>query len=906
MRDWTAEVRTRLSLVRLSPAREAEIVEELSQHLEDRWRELVAGGEDPDVAARLALAEFRGTDVLARYLAPLRQARWADPFPSVARRWFLLEGLTADLRNAIRALRATPGFTIVALVVLTLGVGATTAIFSVVDAVVLRALPFDERDRLVAVGERRSLGPKDVSGDPHALLSIAAPNYMDWAAQQQVFESMAAVTSFGGGFTLSEPGAEPEDLRGQRVTAGFFDVLRMRPALGRAFTAEHEIDGRHRVAILSDALWRRRFGGNPQIVGRTISLDVGNYDVLGIMPPGVTYPVGAVRSTDLWVPYVVPPRERIRDPRGRASVLQSIARLKPGVSIEQAQAQLDQIAAALEEANPVWNKDNKVGVRPLRDHLVGASTKSWMLMLLGAVAIVLLIACANVANLLLARASTREREVAVRAALGAGRWRLIRGLMVESLVLSVAGTVLATAMAWWAIQVLKSSIPEGVPRVMAIALDLRVLATAAGLSIVTGLLFGTVPALQLSKPDLTTALKDGTRGASAGRASQRMRSTLVVAEVALAVVLLVGAALFIGSFITLMRIDLGFSPERVLTVQITPRGEIGKRAPDATPSFIEIVERIGQTPGVMHASMIVGGLPLTAASMGSDLKVPGKETSGDNRVNIRLVTPDYHNALRIPLLSGRLFDAADRPGGTNVVIINESAARNHFAGENPLGRSVTINNGERTIVGVVGDMHQSSLETDPNAEAYLPMAQVPTNFGGELVIRTSGDPYTVLPAVKSAVRAAMPDVPLRNVRTMEELLARQTAQRRLTMLLLGLFGLLGLVISAVGIYGVMAYAVSQQTKEIGIRMALGATRSDVVGRVLINAGVLVALGLIIGGIGAWYLSATAKAFLFRLEPNDPRAFVTALLSLSLAALVASALPARRAASVDPIVALRAE
>jgi putative ABC transport system permease protein len=810
-----------------------------------------------------------------------------------------------DLKAAVRSLLSSRTFTAVALIVLALGIGASTAVFSVVDAVVLRGLPFDEHDRLVAVGERRPLGPNpDANRDPEALSSAAPQNYMDWAAQQQVFESIAAIA--GGAVTLREPGAEPEDLRSQRVTAGFFDVLRVRPAIGRAFTTENEVDGRHRVAVLSDALWRRRFGGDPEIVGRTIPLEGGSYEVAGIMPPDFAYPVGAVRPTDLWVPYVVPPDERIRNPGSFSMYLQTIARLKPGVSLEQARAQMTQIAAALEKTHPKWNKDSKAGVRPLRDHLVGARTKSWMLMLLGAVAIVLLIACANVANLMLARATAREREVGIRAALGAGRWRLMRQLMVESLMLSIAGTALAIILAWWAVQVLRTSMPEGVPRITAIALDMRVLVAAAGLSLVTGLLFGIFPALQLSKPDLTNALKDGGRG-SAGAGRQRMRSALVVAEVALAVVLLVGAALFIGSFVTLMRIHPGFDSERVLTAQVSPRLEPGNQPPDRTsaPAFAQIVERISQIPGVVHASMISGGMPLSGSMSTTDLIVPGRKIENDDGISIRRVTPEYHKALRIPLRSGRLFDATDRKGATNVAIINDSAAKKYFPGENPVGRVVRTNDEDRTIVGVVGDVYQTSLETEPRTEVYVPMSQLRV-LGGELVIRTSTDPYAVLPAVKSAVLSVLPDVPLRNIRTMEEVMSRRVAQRRLNMLLLGLFGLLGLVISAVGIYGVMAYVVSQRTREIGVRMALGATRANVVWMVLMNACVLIAAGLVIGGVGAWYLSAAAKTFLFRLDATDPRAFAAAVVSLSLAALIASFIPARRAASVDPMVALRAE
>ena len=452
-----------------------------------------------------------------------------------------------DLKAAVRSLNSSKTFTVVALVVLTLGIGASTAVFSVVDAVVLRGLPFDEHDRLVAVGERYA-GPNraiDPNRDPDGLSAVAPQNYLDWTAQQRVFESIAAMGS--GWLTLRAPDAPPESLIPRRVTADFFKVLRVAPALGRTFAAENEVAGRDRVVLLSDGLWRRRFGADPGIIGRAIPLedleggraaaDTGGYEVIGVMPPGFGYPVGASRSTDVWIPYVVPDDQRVRDPARRSSYLQVIARLAPGVSLAQAHAQMDQVGIAIEQANPVWNKDTRVGVRPLVDHLVGARVRSWMLMLLGAVGLVLLIACANVASLLLARASARERDIAVRAAIGASRWRLVRQLIVESLTLSIAGTACAIVMAWWAVGVLRAALPESLPRVATIALDLRVLAAAAALSLVTGLLFGIVPALQLSRPDLLQSLKDGGRsGVGAGR--QRLRSALVVSEVALAVILL--------------------------------------------------------------------------------------------------------------------------------------------------------------------------------------------------------------------------------------------------------------------------------------------------------------------------------------------------------------------------------
>jgi predicted permease len=726
---------------------------------------------------------------------------------------------------------------------------------------------------------------------------------MDWAQQQQVFEAISAIA--GGAFTLREPGAEPEDLRAQRVTAGFFDVLRVRPALGGPFTADNEVEGRHRVAVLSDGLWRRRFGGDPQIIGRAVPLEGGAYEVIGVMPPDFEYPIGVTRPTELWVPYVVPENERIRNPKSFSIYLQTIARLRPGVSLAQAQAEMDRIAANLTAAHPEWNKDTLFGVRPLRDHLVGARTKEWMLLLLGAVGIVLLIACANVANLLLARATTREREIGIRAAMGAGRLQLMRQLMVESLVLSALGTLLAVALAWWGVEVLKTAMPDGVPRVASIAIDVRVLAAAAGISVVTGILFGIVPALQLSRPNLANALKEGARGASAGGTGQLLRSALVVAEVALAVVLLVGASLFIGSFVTLMRIDPGFDPENVLTVQISPRFDPASRQDFSLP-FEQIVERVGRAPGVAHASIISGGMPLGGSMSVTTLKVPGAvPIENDNGISIRRVTAEYHEALRIPLRDGRYFTPQDRQGSPDVVIINDSAARKYFPGERAIGRAVTMNGKDWTVVGIVGDVYQSSLETEPRTEAYVPVAQSQVIFG-ELVVRTTGNPYDVLPAVKTAVLDVLPDVPLRNVRTMEEVIGRRVAQRKLNMLLLGLFGLLGLVISAVGIYGVMAYVVAQRTREIGVRMALGASRRSVVSMVLGRAGALVAIGLILGGLGAWLLQSSASAFLFRLESSDPRAFTAAIATLAAAALVASALPARRAATVDPLVALRSE
>jgi len=811
--------------------------------------------------------------------------------------------MRADLVAAIRSLRASPTFTAVALLVLALGIGASTAIFSVVDAVVLRALPFDEYDRLVAVGTRRPPPPEfDPARDPLQLTTAAPQDFLDWDAQQQVFEHFAAAA--GSSMALVEPGSEPEDLRALRATADLFDVLRVHPRIGHAFTPANEVAGREKVVVLSDSLWRRRFGGDAGILGRVIPLDGEPYEVVGVMPPEVSFPVGQARETDVYLPYVVPAEEHTRVPERHSFYLHTVGRLKPGVTLREAEAHLDQIGRALQAANPEWNKDTFVGARPLHDHVVGSRTRSWMLMLLGSVGIVLLIACVNVATLQLARSTAREREIGVRAALGAGRARLVRQLLVENVVLAGAGTVLAVALARWAVQLLKAAMPDGVARVSAIGVDFRVLAVAAVAAVITGLAFGVLPALQLSKPDLIHVLKDGARG-TVGTTRHHLRSALIVAEVALAVVLLVGAALFAGSFATLMRIEPGFDTANVLTTQVFPRFEPGQPIADLRREFQELVDRVSTIPGVERAAYIAGGMPLGNSMSTTGFEVVGQTPPPDPTVSVRRVTPEYHRVLRIPLKQGRLFEAADREGAPLVVLINEAVARRFFPDESPLGRAVKVNDSARTIVGVVGDIHQTSLESDPMPEIYLPLAQGGRS-AGELLVRTAGDPYAVLPAVKAAALQVLPDVPLRNVRTMDEVIERRAAQRRLSMLLVGLFGLLGLVIASVGIYGVLAHSVAQRTREIGVRMALGATRGRVVRMVVRHTGTHVALGLGLGAAAAWSLASTASAFLFRLEATDVRAFAVALGGLALAAAAASALPARRAASVDPAEALRAD
>jgi predicted permease len=926
--DWEPDIRARLSTLSIAPAREAEIVEELTQHLDDRWRELVALGHAPDDAARLARTEFSGARLTAR-LGALRQTHWHEPPPPGPSRAFSFESVALDVRHAIRALRATPSFTIGALLVLALGTGATTAIFSVVDAVALRPLPFPDPDRIVAIGVRSApaagggrgpqrpgpapLGrggamPGAKPPEPDALATITAQDYLDLADQQQAFAATAALNGIGD-YVFQPPGAEPELVRGDRVTAGFFDVLGVRPMLGTVFTSRDDVGVGERVIVVSHAFWQRHLGRDPAAAGRLVALDGDSYRIVGVMPSGFAYPPGSLQPADLWTLWVLGPQDRLRSGSGARSLggHQSIARLRADVSLEQAQAQMSEVAATIAAANPATNMGRGIGVRPLRDHLVGTSTRLWMLMLLAAVGMVLLIACANVANLWLARALVQQRDAAVRAALGASRGRLMQRVLIESLVVSVAGAVLGLALASMCVRVLAAALPENLARVSAIGIDARVLTVAGLVALVTGLVSGLVPALQGSSLALSTALSENARGGGASRGRRRARAVLVVTEVALAVVLLVGAALFIGSFINVMRIDMGFRAEHVLAAQLVHPPSPGAAPADVRPALADIADRARTIPGVIDAAAAAPGIPFRIQLRIGALQAPGQPLDYNKTVSLKVVTASYHRTLAIPLKSGRYFTDEDREGAEAVIILSDAAAQMFSGGDNPLGRVViNVGDGERRVVGVVADARQASLEVSPHPEVYLPMAQSSRQSHGFVLLRTSGNANDALPALRAVVAQVLPQVPLRNVARLEDLLAAQTAERRLSMLMFSLFALLGLVISAVGIFSVIAYLVSQQTRDIGIRMALGATRSRVMATVFGEVGRLVAAGLTVGSFVAWSLSNAAGRFLFGVDARDARAYAVAMITLVAAAFIATLLPARRAASINPTDALRSE
>jgi putative ABC transport system permease protein len=813
-----------------------------------------------------------------------------------------------DLRHALRSLRHSPTFTIVALAVLTLAIGAGTAVFSVVDAVVLRGLPFDEHDRLAAVLEHDTKRATTFGSG-----STTTQMFLDWRTQQQSFEGITAAGT--GRFEFRNEAGEPAETRSLRVTHEFFRVMRVAPLLGRAFTQQDEIDGRHRVVILSHGYWQRRFGGSPDVVGRVLDMSDQKWEVVGVMPAWFAYPVASDRPTDMYTPIAFRDVDKVRG-GNRNYNFTALGRLKPGVTFAQANDDMNRLMVALDGQHPKWSPGRRARVIPLHEHLVGR-VRSWMLMLLGAVVLVLLIACANVANLMLARATIRGREIAIRAALGAGRVRLIRGLLVEGLLLSLGAAALGVAFAWLGVQALRAWMPANVPRVADIGIDLRVLVTAVAAAVLTGLVFGVVPAFQVSRPDLAASLKDAGRSSTAGAGSQRLRSLLVVAEVALAVILLVGAGLFIGSFARLMAVDTGFDYRNVLTLDVGVRPDPKLEGREvfedmnrrSGPYVDQILAAVGAVPGIASAAAVQGGLPLTGSWSRNSVELPGRgELKGDDdSIDRRSVSARYLETMRIPLRRGRYLNEGDREGSDAVVVINEAAARKYWPGEDPLGKRIRINSKDWTVVGIVGDIRHLGPEIPPRQECYAPAAQAGYYGGATLVMRTTGDPLDALPAVKAAIWSVNREQRLRTETvTLEAYMDRLVAQRRFNMALLALFGVLGLTIAAAGIYGVMAYLVAQRTSEIGVRMALGATRWQVMSMILQRASVLTVAGILIGASLAWWFSGAVRTFLFQVEPADPRIFAAALATLALSGLVASAIPARRAASVDPMIALRQE
>jgi putative ABC transport system permease protein len=807
-----------------------------------------------------------------------------------------METLIKDIRYGVRGLWKRPGFTAVAVLTLALGIGANTAIFSVVNAVLLRPLQFRDPDRLVMIWEDATF-----AGFPRNTPAPAI--YVDWKTQTQSFEDVAA--SAESTFNLTGDG-DPERVAAYKVTANFFPLFGVAPALGRNFATEEDRPGAQKVAVLSHALWQTRYGGDRQIINREIQLNGEKYTVIGVMPQGFQFFESDVR---LWVPLALDSEELAN--RG-GHYLKVVARLKPGVTLDQAQADLSAVMARVAKDNPEETFDGKLSAfaMPLREQLAG-DVRGSLVMLLVAVAFVLLIACANVAGLLLARAVGRRREIALRIALGASRVRVVRQLLTESLLLAAAAGVIGSVLAYWSFAFLQQLIPEQMALFTTLTLDTRILAFTLLISMLTGVIFGLVPALQSAKVDLNEALKQSTRVT----ASSKLRSALIVFEVAASVVLLVGAGLLVQTLFQLFNQYSVLQPEKVLTMRTVLPQTKYKEPAQRHAFYQQVLDRVEHLPGVVSAGYSTS-VPLlwkggTSGFLPEGLKSPIPGMAYD--ANHREVSADYLKTMNIPLREGRYFDTRDNETSMPVVIINETMARQYWPGEKALGRRINIgdpSDGQwMQIVGIVGDVRQMGLDEPVKAEMYMPYQQVtdwPFFSPRDLAIRASGDTANLVSSVRKIIREVDPDQPVSNVATMSEVLGVEAAQRRMGMIMLAAFAGLALLLASLGIYGVLAYFVTQHTNEIGVRIALGANRRNILALVLKKGMGLTLLGIAIGMAAAFALTRLMSSLLFGVKAFDPLTFVAVPLLLAMVALLACWIPARRATKVDPMIALRYE
>ncbi len=816
-----------------------------------------------------------------------------------------MQTLFRDLRYSARMLFKSPAFTAIAVVSIALGIGANTAAFSVINAVLLKSLPFKDPNSLVLVW-----GDSPTATNLKGRNQVSATDVADYRAQSTSFEDVA---TYAGWFPImSGDGAQvqAERVPGIQVGDGFFKVMKGEPFLGRVFNAEDQNEGQDRVIVLGNALWQTRFGGDRNIVGKSIQLSGRPYTIVGVMGPDFRpLPTSLVQPEgQFYRPVAEPYDESERDSRH----LRSIARLKSGVTIEQAQAELSGIAKRLESEHPTTNKNYGVRVVSITEDTVGGLTRT-LAMVFGAVFFVLLVACANVANLLLARSSARQKEITIRAAIGAGRWQLIRQLLTESLVLSMLGGALGLLIAAWGLGVMEAFGAKLNPMFRDIQIDLRTLAFTFGLSILTALFFGLAPAFQVSKPNLIASLKDGGRGTGGAGTRNRLRSGLVISEIAMTLILLVCAGLLVKTVMRLTEVEKGFNSENVLIMNIgLPAAKYPK--PENTIQFYQqLTERLAALPGVKRAG-ITSVMPLSSNFDGRGLAVEDHPRARGEEFNVDLyvTTPGYLKAMEIPLLKGRELTDADRKETDKVALINNTMARTLWPAGDPVGRRIRFAGDDgseaqawRTIVGVVSDVSQYALDQEPPMQIYLPHAQFPTSFN-TIVVKTSGEPAALTAAVKNEISGLDKDQAVSGIATLEELMGDSILVRRFLMTLLAIFAGIALILAAVGIYGVMSFVVTQRTHEIGIRMALGAQARDVLKLVLRNGMALAILGVAIGLASAFVVTRLMRSLLFGVTTTDVTTFALVPLGVIAVVLLACYLPARRASKVDPLVALKYE
>jgi putative ABC transport system permease protein len=805
------------------------------------------------------------------------------------------------MRYAIRTLRRSPGFTIIALLTLALGIGANTAIFSFVNGVLLKPLPYRDPHGIVMVWE------KPPGGDRNGISTL---NFLDWKNQNTVFEHMAAI-NFGGNVTLTGAG-QPEELQGVRVSASYFDIFGVQAVFGRTFAPDEDQLGKSQVVILSHRLWENRFGADPSIVGRTLTLSGKPCTVVGVMPAHSPFD----RSyAQLWIPLSFEPRDMTRDYHW----MLSFARLKPGVSLEKAQAGMDAIGARIAAAYPESNKGWGVTVERFEDRIVGPQLRRSLFVLLAAVGAILLIGCANLANLTLARGAAREREIAVRASLGAGAWRLIRQLLTENLLVAAAGGALGLALGYAMIRgLILLAPPFSLPSEADVSIDPAILLFTLAVSLLTALLFGLAPAIHAARVDPASAMKEGGRSASSGAGRARLRSALIVAEVALAFVLLAGAGLLVGSFFRMLHVDTGFTSTNVTTARL-PIARDRFAHPEQLLQYVRLLDdRLRAAPGVRDVAFS-NVLPMQGWGDGMPFLVAGHafvDRANRRACFYKRVTGSYFRTLEIRLLRGRTFTDRDTRGGAPVIVINEEMARRYFKGEDPLGKRILIQEilyGQPglgpeipwEVVGIVGDEQTGSLIDTKSPGVYVTFDQSPTN-DLNMVLRASLDPRMLTSAIHAAVHAVDKDQAIADLETLEQIKSGTVSSDRMQTMLLAIFAALALLLAAIGIYGVISYSVTQRTHELGIRAALGASRGSLLGMVILRGMQLTLIGLAIGAAGALALTRLLASLLFGISPRDPVTLIGVAAVLSAVALLACYIPARRAAAVDPLVALRYE